>query len=337
MNIFVKWRRLDARGRARSGLVVDEEGMMLGPECLLVRRMPEGYRCLDPTEATVVQKALFADSRDPDWLFRHCARIAAALARGEIALAQIYGLQIPLPDLDGNRLEQLARAASLVKAGFNPDEPRDWHGRWTGGGDTAQPEHEPHGNERPAGSAEDRADGLEIHLVEAGYALSPEIWRAVRGLYQILRNHGADIEAFKAYLEDRGLHLDELPAVVKSLFDPPRPLSQLRTTKPPMGFYTQRELLNYLGKPMPGYEWHHLIEQTGQYRPDLTSPEGIRIWIQNTNNVVQIPVIKHYCISALMSGRIPSGIRLRDAVRAHAPAIQRQIGIDLLRRCGVTP
>jgi hypothetical protein len=327
MDIFMKWRRLDARGRASRGLVVDEEGAMLGPQCLLVRRAPEGYCCLGPAEAATIQQALFADARDPDWLFRHCMRIAAALTRREIALAQIYGLQIPLPDLDDDRLGQLARATSFVKAGFNPDEPCDRHGRWTG---------EPHGDGLPADSAEDRADGLAAHLVEAGYGLSPEIWRAVCGLYQILRNRGADIEAFRAYLKDRGLHLDQLPAVVKSLFDPPRPLSQLRTSKPPMGFYTQRELLNYLGKPMSGYEWHHLIEQTGQYRPDLTSPEGIRVWIQNTDNVVQIPVIKHYCISGLMSEGTPSGMRLRDAVRAHAPAIQRQIGIDLLRGCGVT-
>jgi hypothetical protein len=104
-----------------------------------------------------------------------------------------------------------------------------------------------------------------------------------------------------------------------------------------MGFYTQRELLNYLGKPMPGYEWHHLIEQTGQYRPDLTSPEGIRIWIQNTNNVVQVPVIKRYCVSALMSEGMAPGVRFRDMVRAHAPPIQRRIGVDLLKECGVTP
>jgi hypothetical protein len=44
-----------------------------------------------------------------------------------------------------------------------------------------------------------------------------------------------------------------------------------------------------------------LIEQTGQYRPDLTSSEGIRTWIQNTNNMVQVPMIKHYRISGLMS------------------------------------
>jgi hypothetical protein len=79
-----------------------------------------------------------------------------------------------------------------------------------------------------------------------------------------------------------------------------------------------------------------LIEQTGQYRPDLTSSEGIRTWIQNTNNMVQVPMIKHYRISGLMSGRSPFGGRLRDFVRAHAPWAQRAIGLDLLRACGVT-
>lgn len=70
---------------------------------------------------------------------------------------------------------------------------------------------------------------------------------------------------------------------------------------------------------MPGYEWHHIIEQTGQTRPDLTSEEGIRTWIQNTNNMVQVPVLKHFCVSGLMNGRIGIGVRLRDVVREHSP------------------
>jgi hypothetical protein len=94
-------------------------------------------------------------------------------------------------------------------------------------------------------------------------------------------------------------------------------------------------LLNYLGPPRPGYEWHHLIEQNGQYRPDLTSSEGIRAWIQNTGNMVQVPVIKHYCISGIMSGAVAPRLRLRSIVKAHSPQAQRSLGIDLLKQCGV--
>jgi hypothetical protein len=82
---------------------------------------------------------------------------------------------------------------------------------------------------------------------------------------------------------------------------------------------------------LPGYEWHHIIEQSGQVRPDLTSPDGIRTWIQNTDNMVQVPVIKHFCISGYMSSG--TGIRLRDVVKAHSPLDQRYFGLMFLRVC----
>jgi hypothetical protein len=47
-------------------------------------------------------------------------------------------------------------------------------------------------------------------------------------------------------------------------------LRELQTTKPARGFDSEAELRAYLGPAPPGYEWHHLIEQTGQFRPDLT-------------------------------------------------------------------
>jgi len=68
----------------------------------------------------------------------------------------------------------------------------------------------------------------------------------------------------------------------------------------------------------------------------LTSPQGIATWIQNTDNMVVVPVLKHYCISGMMS-ETNSGVRLRDVVKAHDPYAQREIGIELLRMCGVAP
>jgi hypothetical protein len=89
--------------------------------------------------AWIVQGLVLRDHQDPDWLFRQCDRIARALDDGQIALAQIYGLHIPLDELDDRRLAQLGRIAAFAKAGFNPDEPRvpkgDPHGgEWTNGG-----------------------------------------------------------------------------------------------------------------------------------------------------------------------------------------------------------
>jgi hypothetical protein len=97
-------------------------GAMLGPDCALVRRTPDGYRCLGRDEAAALQALLFADG-DPDWLFRQCRCIAKALAENNLALAQIYALYIPIEDLDDRHLRRLAIAAPLLKANFNPDEP----------------------------------------------------------------------------------------------------------------------------------------------------------------------------------------------------------------------
>jgi hypothetical protein len=75
-----------------------------------------------------------------------------------------------------------------------------------------------------------------------------------------------------------------------------------------------------------------IIEQNAQYRPDLTSREGIRTWIQHTNKMVLVPVIKHYCISGLMSSG-QEGVRIRDVVRAHSPDAQKAFGLELLKQC----
>lgn len=163
------------------------------------------------------------------------------------------------------------------------------------------------------------------------------MWLVVRQLYQWFIAHGGDISALTQYLENHGLELNELPAIIQSLFDGSKSLAELQTDKPPAGFQTWAQLLIYLGAPPPGYEWHHIIEQNGQTRPDLASPDGVRDWIQNTSNLVMVPVIKHYCINSYMSRATPpdSGISLRNTVRTLSPETQRQIGLNLLRLCGV--
>jgi hypothetical protein len=40
-------------------------------------------------------------------------------------------------ELSDQQVTCLAKAAAIVKAGFNADEARDWHGRWTTEGNTA--------------------------------------------------------------------------------------------------------------------------------------------------------------------------------------------------------
>jgi hypothetical protein len=135
--MFENMRRLHPRGAANRGICVDTEGAMLGPDCVLVRRTPSGFRGIEHDDASTVQKCLLDTDRDDDWLFQQCRRIAEALDKGELALAQIYGLRIPVGELDDGQLRRLA--ATRFSKNFNPDEPRvpkgDPHGgEWTTGG-----------------------------------------------------------------------------------------------------------------------------------------------------------------------------------------------------------
>src|ERR1700722_11255603 len=92
-------RRLHPRGAANRGICVDAKGAMFGPDCVLVRRTPAGFRAIEYEAAIAVQKCALGANVDGDWLLRQCQRIADALNKGEIALAQIYGLRIPVGEL----------------------------------------------------------------------------------------------------------------------------------------------------------------------------------------------------------------------------------------------
>ena len=122
-------RRLHFRGRSSRGFVVDDQGAMVGSDCILVHRTSKGFRCAARDEAEAIQRIAFHEHK-PGWLFIKGCRIADALNSGQVALAQIYGVHASSKDdLSDRQLGLLARVAPIVKANFNPDEPRDWHGR----------------------------------------------------------------------------------------------------------------------------------------------------------------------------------------------------------------
>jgi hypothetical protein len=131
--MFETMWRLHSRGAANRGVAVDADGVMLGPDCVLVHRTPPGYHVTSRKTARDLQRVLHLDKPDPDWLYEQTQRIAKALDHGNIALAQIYGLRIPVSDLNNEQLEQLAKIAALCKTGFNPDEPRVPAGQSDGG------------------------------------------------------------------------------------------------------------------------------------------------------------------------------------------------------------
>ena len=58
----------------------------------------------------MLQEWVLGAGSDENWLFHQCQRISDALNKGEVALAQIYGLRIPISELDEPRLKRLASA-----------------------------------------------------------------------------------------------------------------------------------------------------------------------------------------------------------------------------------
>jgi hypothetical protein len=83
-------RRLHPRGPANRGICIDGEGAILGTDWVLVRRTQHGFLAIERESASAVQKCVLGTVPDTDWLFHQCRRIADALSKGEIALAQIY-------------------------------------------------------------------------------------------------------------------------------------------------------------------------------------------------------------------------------------------------------
>jgi len=105
---------------------------MLGPNCILVQHTPQGFRSIDRKNASLLQEYMLDEVENDDWLFSQCQRITDALNRGEVALAQIYGLRIPIGEFDDRQLQRLA-AIGVAKWSFNPDEPRIPNGEPRGG------------------------------------------------------------------------------------------------------------------------------------------------------------------------------------------------------------
>jgi hypothetical protein len=132
--MFENVRQLHPRGAASRGICVDTDGATLGPDCILVRHTPRGYSAIERDAAAVLQRVVLDAAREEDWLFLQSRRIANALDKGEVALAQIYGLHIPIYRLDDEQLAKLPATARLAKSGYNPDEPR-------------APKGDPHGGE----------------------------------------------------------------------------------------------------------------------------------------------------------------------------------------------
>jgi hypothetical protein len=79
--------------------------------------------------ATLLKSAYGKDHADLQLRLR---AIADALNSGDFAKAMIVAIHSRTPELSSETAFRLAKAdRELAKYNYNPDESRDWHGRWT--------------------------------------------------------------------------------------------------------------------------------------------------------------------------------------------------------------
>lgn len=96
----------------------------------LLRSTAAGLVPRPPAEIRLLLKVAFGDDRTE--LQSRLGAIAQALNRGDFAAAIIAAVHTRTPELSVGAARQLTNAEQeLNKYNYNPDEPRDWHGRWT--------------------------------------------------------------------------------------------------------------------------------------------------------------------------------------------------------------
>ena len=131
-----------ARGVGQRDLALTAEGLFLGDGAALVaagQGASGRYRAeaRPPAAIAALIEAAYGEVLDAVAIGNGLGAVARAIEAGDLARASIAAVHLRLPSLaDEAAMERLARADRLLKAGFDPDEPRNERGRWTaeGGG-----------------------------------------------------------------------------------------------------------------------------------------------------------------------------------------------------------
>lgn len=220
------------RGRDSCGLTVDCDGSTIGPDHALVLRTPAGFRPIAPPVARALQAAVLIPGYPADWLYEQCQRIADALSRGELALAQIYGLQIPIgPDGTG------------------------WPGSGSSGGGAGHPPPVGAGGNEPASDGPPMEYRLPIPAERP--ATAKDRYAVVRRTAEWLRRAAAlgalaapepRVKAILLAIEGTAWLVEYPPEIRSYYLDRPKNLSELQAA---------------VDDPQSGYEIHHIVE--GQY------------------------------------------------------------------------
>ena len=132
------------------GLTCGPEGLYLAGAALL-RKTNGGLVPRRPDELAALTLAAFGEVADVERLTRGLQAAANALNEGDVGKAMMVALHLRLHDVSADGVERLRRVDDFL-AKYDPNEPRDWRGRWTtgGGGDAPPAASRP---SRPAAAA----------------------------------------------------------------------------------------------------------------------------------------------------------------------------------------
>jgi hypothetical protein len=110
----------------------------------LLRKSEDGFAPRSIGEVEALIEAAYGTRSASAELMQRLGRVAGALNKGELAYAMTVAVLGRLPELDWNGAARLARAEQRLRK-YNPNEARDWRGRWTddGGADASGQDRPP--------------------------------------------------------------------------------------------------------------------------------------------------------------------------------------------------
>jgi hypothetical protein len=120
------------------GVGCDENGPNLGPYRLL-QRTTQGFEPRSLADLDFLLSQTFGEPITSATLRPPLMVIARALNVGDLTRAMIATQLLKLPALGSEQAKRAFAAERMLKAGFDPDEPRDDRGRWTTSGADAAP------------------------------------------------------------------------------------------------------------------------------------------------------------------------------------------------------
>ena len=105
----------------------------------LLQKTAKGFVPRPPSEIATLMRAAYPGFTRHTLLQPGLAAVARSLNEGDLTKAMIVSIFLKLPELDRNGAACIARVNDSLSK-YNPDEPRDWHGRWTVGDGANEPD-----------------------------------------------------------------------------------------------------------------------------------------------------------------------------------------------------